>query len=167
MPKRASFALIITAAALALLLNFKTPAATNAPIGGSANTIAGAAGTTTANVSTGSTSGSNATTGGSTATTSSGGSAKSGTYTGTATQTRYGTVQIQVTVANGKVTNVQALQYPSSNSHSSSISQYAVPTLITETLQAQSAQINAVSGATYTSQGFVQSLQSALVQAGA
>jgi len=61
MPKRASFALVITAAALALLLNFKTPAATNAPIGGSANTIAGAAGTTTANVSAGSTAGSNAT----------------------------------------------------------------------------------------------------------
>jgi uncharacterized protein with FMN-binding domain len=74
---------------------------------------------------------------------------------------------VQVTVANGKVTNVVALQYPSDNSHSTSISQYAVPTLITEALQAQSAQINSVSGATYTSQGFVQSLQSALVQAGA
>jgi uncharacterized protein with FMN-binding domain len=165
MPKRASLALVITGAALALLLNFKTPSATIAPIGGSTNTVAGAAGVTSATVSTGSTSSPNATTAGSTTTT--GSSAKSGTYTGTATQTRYGSVQVQVTVANGKVTNVLALQYPSSNSHSTSISQYAVPTLITEALQAQSAQINSVSGATYTSQGFVQSLQSALVQAGA
>jgi uncharacterized protein with FMN-binding domain len=167
MPKRATLALVLTASGLALLLSFKTPSATNAPIGGSANTIAGAAAATSASVSTGPTSASSAAAGGSTASTTTSGSAKSGTYTGAATQTRYGTVQVQVTVASGKITNVVALQYPSSNSHSSSISQYAVPTLISETLQAQTAQINAVSGATYTSQGFVQSLQAALVQAGA
>lgn len=167
MPKRATFALVLTAAGLALLLSFKTPSAPNtAPISGSANIVAGAPAATSAGVSTASTSGSS-TAAGSTGTTTTSGSAKAGTYTGTATQTRYGTVQVQVTVATGKVTNVVALQYPSSNSHSSSISQYAVPTLISETLQAQTAQINAVSGATYTSQGFVQSLQSALVQAGA
>jgi uncharacterized protein with FMN-binding domain len=167
MPKRATFALVITAAGLALLLSFKTPSATNAPIGGSANVISGAAGGASVSVSTGSTSGSSTAAGGSTGTTTTSGSAKAGTYMGTATQTRYGTVQVQVTVANGQVTNVLALQYPSGNPHSSSISQFAVPTLINETLQAQTAQINAVSGATYTSQGFVQSLQSALVQAGA
>ncbi len=168
MPKRASFALVLTAAGLALLLSFKTPsAASTAPISGSANTIAVAAGGASAGVATGSTSGSSTAAGSSTGTTTASGSAKAGTYTGTATQTRYGTVQVQVTVANGKVANVVALQYPSGNSHSASLSQYAVPTLINETLQAQTAQINAVSGATYTSQGFVQSLQSALVQAGA
>jgi uncharacterized protein with FMN-binding domain len=167
MPKRATFALVLTAAGLALLLSFKTPSAlSTAPISGSANTVAGAPAATSASVSTASTSGPSAAASGST-TTASSGSAKSGTYTGAATQTRYGTVQVQVTVASGKVTNVVALQYPSGNPHSSSISQYAVPTLISETLQAQSSQINAVSGATYTSQGFVQSLQAALVQAGA
>jgi uncharacterized protein with FMN-binding domain len=168
MPKRATFALVLTAAGLALLLSFKTPSApSTAPISGSANTVAGAPAAASASVSTASTSGSSTATAGSTTTTASSGSAKSGTYTGAATQTRYGTVQVQVTVASGKVTNVVALQYPSGNPHSSSISQYAVPTLISETLQAQSSQINAVSGATYTSQGFVQSLQAALVQAGA
>jgi uncharacterized protein with FMN-binding domain len=74
---------------------------------------------------------------------------------------------VQVTVANGKITAVQVLQYPADNPRSSSINQGTLPTLVSETLQAQSASINSVSGATYTSQGFVQSLQSALVQAGA
>jgi uncharacterized protein with FMN-binding domain len=168
MPKRASLALLITGAALALLLNFKTPTApTTIAIADAGTATSGSAGSTSTagSISAAGTSTTGSTT--STSATSTSGTAKSGTYTGTAAQTRYGAVQVQATVANGKITAVQVLQYPSDNPHSSSINQSALPTLIQETLQAQSAQINAVSGATYTSQGFVQSLQSALVQAGA
>ncbi len=163
MPRRASIALLLTGAALALLLSFKTPEAPAAlAIGGGTGSTTGgtaAAGGTAGTGTTGtSASGTSGTSGTVTA-------AKSGTYTGSAVQTRYGNVQVQVTIANGKITNVQMLQYPSDNPRSSSINQSAIPTLIQETLQAQSAQVNAVSGATYTSQGYLQSLQSALDQA--
>jgi uncharacterized protein with FMN-binding domain len=163
-PKRGAIALLLTTAGLALLLTFKTPQAPST-IALSAN-VAPAASSDTG-IAVGISNG-NATTpasGGATATTSA--TAASGTYTGSAIQTRYGTVQVQITVASGKITNVQMIQYPSSDPHSSQVSQSALPTLISETLQAQSAQINAVSGASYTSQGYVQSLQSALDQANA
>jgi uncharacterized protein with FMN-binding domain len=166
-PKRGAIALFLTVAGLALLLSFKTPAAptsasltvveTAAPTSGSANAIAAAGPTTDPTA---------ASTAGSTPTQATA-AGSSGTYAGTAVQTRYGTVQVQVTVANGKITDVAMLQYPSADPHSSQISQYALPTLIQETLQAQSSQINSVSGATFTSQGYLQSLQSALDQAAA
>jgi uncharacterized protein with FMN-binding domain len=91
--------------------------------------------------------------------------ARSGTYTGTDFQTPFGPVQVQVTLGNGRITAVQALHYPSSDPHSSAISQYAIPRLVQATLQAQSAQVDTVSGATFTSQAFMQSVQSALGQA--
>lgn len=96
----------------------------------------------------------------------SGGSGASGTYTGTAAETRYGPVQVQVTVSGGKLTDVQALQLTNRDGRSVAISQQAAPILRQEALQAQSATIQAVSGATYTSEGYTTSLQSALDQAG-
>ena len=79
----------------------------------------------------------------------------------------YGVVQVQVTFQNGQITDVATLQAPSDNRHSADISSYATPQLRSEALSAQSAQINTVSGATYTSEAYTQSLQSALDQLGA
>lgn len=115
---------------------------------------------------TGSTSGgtSSGTTGTGTGTT--GGSSASGTFAGDTTQTRYGPVQVQITVANGKITDVTALQLTNSDGRSVQISQQAAPILRQEALQAQSAQIQSVSGATFTSEGYTTSLQSAIDKAG-
>ncbi|GAB3147099.1 FMN-binding protein [Amycolatopsis stemonae] len=88
-----------------------------------------------------------------------------GTFTGDAADTRYGPVQVQITVAGGRITDAQAVQYPQESSRDVRINSDAVPALNQEVLQAQSAQIDAVSGATYTSEGYQQSLQSALDQA--
>ncbi|WJX99465.1 FMN-binding protein [Curtobacterium sp. 458] len=92
--------------------------------------------------------------------------AKDGTFTGQAAQTQYGPVQVEITVAGGKITDVTALELTDRDGRSAQISQQAAPILRQEALQAQSAQIQAVSGATYTSAGYVTSLQSAIDQAG-
>lgn len=76
--------------------------------------------------------------------------------------TPYGPVQIRITYAAGRVTGVVAVQLPSGRSRDAEINNYAVPILERETIAAQSANINSVSGATYTSDGYVRSLQSAL-----
>lgn len=94
------------------------------------------------------------------------GSGKDGTYAGQTAQTQYGPVQVQITVAGGKLTDVTALQLTNDGGRSVMISQQAAPILRQEALQAQSAQIQAVSGATFTSEGYITSLQSALDQAG-
>ncbi|MBE1495747.1 uncharacterized protein with FMN-binding domain [Amycolatopsis lexingtonensis] len=88
-----------------------------------------------------------------------------GTFTGDAADTRYGPVQVRITVAGGKITDAQAVEYPQESGRDVRINSAAVPELNQETLQAQSAQIDTVSGATYTSEGYQQSLQSALDQA--
>ncbi|RYC13354.1 FMN-binding protein [Nocardioides zhouii] len=88
------------------------------------------------------------------------------TVTGTAAQTRYGPVQVQVEVAGSEITNVSILQYPNSDGRDIQINNYALPQLIQQTLDSQSSSVSMVSGATYTSQGYAQSLQSALDQAG-
>lgn len=79
---------------------------------------------------------------------------------------RFGDVQVQITVSGGKLTDVQALQLPNDRPRSEAISQYVAPVLSSEALQAQSAQIDSISGATYTSDSYAQSLQAALTQAG-
>jgi uncharacterized protein with FMN-binding domain len=84
------------------------------------------------------------------------------TFTGDAADTRYGPVQVQITVSGGKITAVQPLQVPQESGRDIRINSEAVPTLNSEAVQAQSAQIDTVSGATYTSEGYVQSLQSAI-----
>lgn len=90
---------------------------------------------------------------------------RTGTLTGDTIDTRYGPVQVAVTLTDGKVTGVQVLQVPSENGRDRSIAASAVPKLTKEALAAQTARIDTVSGATYTSEGYIQSLQSALDQA--
>jgi len=90
----------------------------------------------------------------------------SGTFTGAAGNTRYGPVQVQITIVDNKITNAVALTYPTSSFRDQQINQQAIPYLIQETLAAQSANIQGVGGASYTSQGWVDSLQSALTKAG-
>ena len=88
------------------------------------------------------------------------------TVTGSVAQTRWGPVQVTVTVADGRITAVDVPQYPDGNDKDEQINARALPVLKAETLSAQNADIDMVSGATVTSQGYVQSLQSALDRAG-
>ena len=88
------------------------------------------------------------------------------TYTGDVAQTRWGPVQVRITVSGGRVTKVDVLQSPSGNPRDVEINDRALPVLTSETLDAQSGEIDMVSGATVTSDGYVRSLQSALDQAG-
>ncbi|MFI1369608.1 FMN-binding protein [Streptomyces griseochromogenes] len=90
-----------------------------------------------------------------------GGGQSAGTVTGDAAQTQYGTVQVRLTVANGKITKAEAVQAPKGGL-SDQKTALSVPKLNQEAVTAQSAQIDAVSGATYTSTGYKKSLQSAL-----
>jgi uncharacterized protein with FMN-binding domain len=88
------------------------------------------------------------------------------TVTGDAIDTKFGPVQVAVTVSGSKITKVEVVQVPSENHRDQEINSFAVPQLIEETLSAQNAKIDVVSGATYTSDGYVTSLQSALDRAG-
>ena len=88
---------------------------------------------------------------------------RSGTATGSDVSTPYGPVQVEVVVAGGHITDVRALRLPSGGK-SGSIADYSVPILRQEAMAAQGADIQAVSGATYTSQGYADSLQAALDQ---
>jgi len=90
----------------------------------------------------------------------------SGTFVGATQQTRFGPVQVQITLSNGKITSAKALQYPNNDFRSQQISQQAIPYLVQETLAANSANIQGVGGASYTSQGWYDSLVSALAKAG-
>lgn len=81
---------------------------------------------------------------------------------GTVAQTRWGPVQVQVTIASGRITDVKTLQQPNGNFRDQEINSYAVPQLRQEVLSAQSASIDTVSGATVTSNGYISSLQAAL-----
>jgi uncharacterized protein with FMN-binding domain len=85
-----------------------------------------------------------------------------GTFTGDAVDTRWGPVQVQITVRGGRITDVRATVYPQGNQRDVQINDYALPVLHDEVLAAQSAAIDAVSGATVTSEGYLDSLQSAL-----
>jgi uncharacterized protein with FMN-binding domain len=85
----------------------------------------------------------------------------SGTFTGQAVNTNYGPVQVQITVSDGKITQANG-----DDEGGSSIGENAIPQLNQEAVQAQSANIQGVSGATYTSQGYIQSLQEAIDAAG-
>jgi uncharacterized protein with FMN-binding domain len=176
-PKRGAIASILTAGGLILLLSFKTPEVSNltTPQGNSAfggngagnNNITGVTGNNGnagAGAGAGANSGGNTGNGNGTTTGTGTRSTYSGQVTGQAVQIPFGVVQVQVTLQGGKITDVQALQMPSDQRHSSEISSYAAPQLRSEVLQAQSAQIDTISGATYTSEGYIQSLQSALDQ---
>jgi uncharacterized protein with FMN-binding domain len=93
---------------------------------------------------------------------SSGSASGTRTLTGDTVRTRYGPVRVRVTVKDGRLTDVTALAFPADSPRDRQISSYAVPRLTREALTAQSADIDTVSGATYTSEGYRRSLQSAL-----
>ncbi|MBN8425135.1 FMN-binding protein [Microbacterium esteraromaticum] len=88
-----------------------------------------------------------------------------GTYTGDAASTRYGPVQVQISVSGGSIASVDVIDYPDSNHRDQQINSRAIPLLVSETTASQSSSIDLVSGATYTSRGYVESLQSAIDQA--
>ena len=86
----------------------------------------------------------------------------SGTFAGSTSNTRYGPVQVQISVTGGRITAATLLQVPHEAGRTDRINSQAVPILNRETVQAQNAQIDTVSGATYTSNGYIRSLQSAI-----
>lgn len=90
---------------------------------------------------------------------------KNGVFTGAVEDAYYGNVQVQTTIVNGKITNVSFLQYPNFNYTCIAINSQAMPYLKQEALSAQSANVDIISGATDTSQAFIESLRSALVKA--
>lgn len=90
---------------------------------------------------------------------------RDGSYTGNPADAFYGTIQVKAVISGGKITDVQFLQYPNDRRTSIEINTQAMPLLKQEAIQAQSAQVNGVSGASASSGAFVQSLQSALDQA--
>ena len=88
-----------------------------------------------------------------------------GTYTGSTADAYYGMVQVQAVISGGKLTDVKFLQYPNDRGTSREINTQAMPLLTQEAVAAQSAQVDGVSGATQTSEAFVQSLSAALAKA--
>lgn len=88
------------------------------------------------------------------------------TVQGAVAQTEWGPLQVAISVSGSQITDVQVLQYPNNNPKDVQINNYALPVLVDETLAAQSADIQMVSGATVTSQGYITSLQAALDEAG-
>lgn len=157
--RRSPIVLAATIAGTAGLLAFhqQTPAIQNATAQTTTPT------TTSSGSGTSSSSGSGSGTG-----SGSSGSSKtaSGTASGDAVDTQYGSAQVRVTVKNGKIVTVEALQLQSNDPHSQQISSSAAPVLQQEVLAKQSADVDAVSGATYTSASYTQSLQSALDKLG-
>jgi uncharacterized protein with FMN-binding domain len=87
------------------------------------------------------------------------------TYDGDTAQTRWGPVQVRITVQDGKITASEAIVYPNGNHEDVEINSFALPVLSQEAVQEQSADIDMVSGATVTSEGYLSSLQSAIDQA--
>ncbi|HEV2403365.1 MAG TPA: FMN-binding protein [Candidatus Saccharimonadales bacterium] len=90
---------------------------------------------------------------------------KDGNYTGSVANAYYGNVQVAATIQRGRLQTVTFLQYPNDNPNSQYINGQAIPYLRQEAIQAQSANVNIITGATFTSQAFMQSLGSALAQA--
>ncbi|MFD9461712.1 FMN-binding protein [Streptomyces sp. NPDC060027] len=158
--RRVTLAAATTVTGVVLLLSLKphtppTPAEASSSVGHSSSSSGGSSGD-----SSGSSSGGSSGSSGSTKST------KSKTVTGDTVQTRWGPVQVRITLKNGRITEVTAVAYPSENPRDQEINSYAIPQLRREALAAQSAGIDSVSGATYTSDGYKQSLQSALDSAG-
>lgn len=180
MPRRAIVALTATALGLILLFSFKTPDdAGLSALGGARGrfvTTPGGAATPSplvrpspspARGGTGSGRSTPGPTQPAATPPAAGGTLHDGTVQGQEFDTRYGPVQVSVTIQGGRIADIQALQLPFDHPRSEAISQYVEPILRSEALQAQSAQIDLVSGATYTSDAYSRSLQSALDQAGA
>jgi uncharacterized protein with FMN-binding domain len=161
--KRITFWLLSTVSVVVLLFGYDASHASTTPptsiVSGSKPVASG--GTTSGAASSGSAGGSaksSGTSGGSSSTTTK-------TVTGSVASTQWGPVQVQLTVKSGRITKVDVLQQPNGNPRDDQINSYALPILTQETLQDQNSNIDMVSGATVTSTGYLQSLQSALDQA--
>lgn len=178
--KRIVYALLATLSGLVLMFSYRTslevvtpssePAAASTTTSTSGGTGTSSSGSSSSGSSSSSSSSDSSASGsasgstsGSTTQTSTG--LQDGTYTGDSVNTRYGPVQVQLTVSGGQITDVQVVDYPNSNGRDRQINERAIPQLVSETVQAQSGQVHMVSGATYTSTGYATSLQSALDQA--
>lgn len=92
-------------------------------------------------------------------------STQSDTFTGTAVSMQYGDVQVRVTVEDGQITAAEAIEYPDDEQQSQEVNSYAIPILNSAVVSEQGADIDAVSGATFTSDAYTQSLQAALDEA--
>ncbi|MFF4890735.1 FMN-binding protein [Micromonospora chersina] len=159
--RRITIWLLSTVAALVLLFSYRT--STMGAGGGTSAIASGSDGPAGSGSSwTGTDDGSGSSSGGSTSSGGSGTSSGSGTATGSVAQTRWGPVQVRITVSNGKITDVTAVRVPDGNHRDQEINDYAVPILRQEALAAQNARIDTVSGATVTSDGYRESLQSAI-----
>jgi uncharacterized protein with FMN-binding domain len=157
--RRAVLTVLSTIAGLVMLLSFKTQAmpSSTAVTGGSSASVSNSSGTG---------SGSSSSTGASsTGSSGSGSGSGSKSYTGASVDTRWGPVQVKITITNGTITAAEAVDYPQNNGRDQEINSYAIPQLNAEAVSANSASIDMVSGATYTSEGYISSLQSALDQA--
>lgn len=170
--RRVILALLSTSAALVMLLSFKSHSVTG--FASPPAVVAGSAGTGSATPAPSSGSGSETPTpssGADSATASPSNGAGSGTATravsGDAVDTRWGPVRVQVTLRGSTITAVTVLEAPNGNPRDVEINDYALPVLTNEALAAQNAGIDAVSGATVTSDGYIGSLQSALDRANA
>jgi uncharacterized protein with FMN-binding domain len=162
--RRVALALISTVAGLVILLSFKTHSAVSTPPAAIGNTGTDSGGSTGTGGSTSSSS--SAASSSAPSSSSASGSSAAKTVTGDAVDTRYGPVQVQITVRSGKITKVTAVEYPANDPRDQEINSYAIPQLDQEVLSAQSGQIDSISGATFTSEGYIGSLQSALDKAG-
>lgn len=168
--KRTPIVLAATAAGLATVLGFHTQKMSSNVLSGLSG--ASGAGTTPTNSPSGAGSGTSTTTAAGSSTTPGSTSTSTTTAAGTRTalgadvQYRYGELELQVTATGGRITNVQPAIDTAFDPRSSQVNSYAEPLLQSQTLQAQSANINGVSGATFTSQAYVQSLQAALDKLG-
>lgn len=169
--KRISLWVLVTLSCLVLLLGYRTSTSSTldssasssfeaSTASGSGSTSGSTAGSTSGSTDSGSASGSGSSGSGS------GSAAAAKTLSGSVAQTQWGPVQVQLTVVAKKITKVALLQYPNGNGKDQEINDYALPILTQETVDAQSASIDMVSGATVTSNGYLESLQSALDSAG-
>jgi len=164
--KRITFWLLTTLSVVVLLVGYDASNATttaSAPtsiVSGTTGSAGASSGTSGGGTSSGSSSSSSSSSG------SAGTSSGTKTVTGSVASTQWGPVQVELTVSGGKITKVSVLQYPSGNPKDEEINDYALPILVQETTDQQSAGIDMVSGATVTSTGYIQSLQSAIDQAG-
>jgi uncharacterized protein with FMN-binding domain len=177
--KRIVYTLLATVTGVVLLLSYRTsleavaPVSTGAGTGTDSGTSGsggtGTSGSGTAGSGTGSSDGSSTPGSESSESPSASGSAssgpKDGSFTGQSTDTRYGPVQVKITVSGGAITAVDVPVYPTESFRDQQINRRAVPQLVSETLKAQSSHIDMVSGATFTSDGYIGSLQSAIDQA--
>jgi major membrane immunogen (membrane-anchored lipoprotein) len=168
--RRILVAVVGTVAGLLMLFSYHTSLAgagsvTTAPALGARTTPAptGTGRSTTGGSTTGGSSTGGSSTGGSSTGGSSTGSSRN--VTGRVAQTQWGPVQVRLTVTAGKITAAEAVQYPNGNGRDQQINSYALPVLGREVLAAQSGDIDLVSGATVTSDGYVTSLQSAIDKA--